>query len=114
MGTEFQRRVWEAIGLIPRGRVTTYGEIARFLGRPRAVRAVGTAVGKNPYAPKVPCHRVVRSDGSIGNYSGGEGTTTKIAMLKEEGVEVSKGRIVDFARKLYRFGNQQVTSPSGN
>ena len=113
MATEFQKRVWEAMRLIPSGQVTTYGEIARYLGT-GAVRAVGTAVGRNPYAPEVPCHRVVRSDGKIGNYSGGEGTPTKIDLLEKEGVQVRSGRIVDFDGRLYRFGDQQVTSPSGS
>ncbi len=113
MATEFQRRVWEAMRLIPRGRVSTYGAIAKYLGSD-AVRAVGTAVGKNPYAPHVPCHRVVRSDGKVGNYSGGEGVPTKIAYLKEEGVEVRNGRIVDFEERLYRFEDQQVTRSAGS
>lgn len=113
MATEFQRRVWEAMRLIPRGRVTTYGAIAKYLGSD-AVRAVGTAVGKNPYAPEVPCHRVVRSDGKVGNYSGGEGTPTKIAYLREEGVEVRNGKIVDFPECLYRFEDQQVTRSGGS
>ncbi len=113
-GTPFQRRVWEAMRLIPRGRVTTYGEIARYLGSPGAVRAVGTAVGRNPFAPTIPCHRVVRSDGRIGNYSGGEGLKTKIALLGEEGVEVSEGRVVAFRAILYRFEDQQVTRSAGS
>ncbi|WP_292663747.1 MGMT family protein [Nitratifractor sp.] len=113
MATEFQRRVWEALRLIPEGRVTSYGALAEYLGT-RAVRAVGTAVGKNPYAPEVPCHRVVRADGRIGRYSGGEGVATKIALLKKEGVEVRDGKIVGFASKLYRFGDQQCTRPSGS
>ena len=113
-GTPFQRRVWEAMQLIPRGRVTTYGEIARYLGSPGAVRAVGTAVGRNPFAPTIPCHRVVRSDGRIGNYSGGEGVKTKIALLNEEGVEISEGRVAAFREILYRFEDQQVTRSVGS
>ncbi len=103
MATAFQQSVWEAIAMIPEGKVTTYAEIARYLGT-RAVRAVGTAVGKNPYAPDVPCHRVVRSDGTIGNYSGEGGTARKIALLHEEGVEVAAGKIVGFEALRYRFG----------
>jgi O-6-methylguanine DNA methyltransferase len=102
-GTEFQRAVWRALLRIPQGKVTSYGEIARAIGRPGAVRAVGSAVGKNPFAPSVPCHRVVPSDGRIGRYSGGEGVATKIALLAGEGVMVEGGRIVDFAERFYRF-----------
>jgi O-6-methylguanine DNA methyltransferase len=110
-GTPFQREVWRALSEIPRGRVTTYGEIARRLGRPGAVRAVGTAVGKNPFAPEVPCHRVVPADGRIGNYSGGEGVATKIALLKGEGVSVEGGRIVEFDSLFFRFpeGDEAVS-----
>lgn len=103
-GTPFQRAVWRALTEIPRGRVTSYGEIARYLGRPGAVRAVGTAVGRNPFAPEVPCHRVVPSDGRIGNYSGGTGVSTKIRLLEEEGIRVVNGRIAKFAERFFRFG----------
>jgi O-6-methylguanine DNA methyltransferase len=113
-GTPFQREVWEALRHIPSGSVTTYGAIAEYLGRPRAVRAVGTAVGRNPMAPEIPCHRVVRADGSIGNYSGGEGKATKIALLEKEGITISRGRIVGFEKCLYRFEDQQVTRPEGS
>ncbi len=112
MGTPLQHQVWEALQHIPKGRVTTYGEIARYLGTD-AVRAVGSAVGKNPDAPRVPCHRVVPATGKIGQYSGGEGTPTKIALLAEEGVVVAAGKVVDFARVFWSF-DQQSTSPSGS
>ena len=104
MATEFQRRVWETIALIPEGRVTTYGAIAAYLGT-RAVRAVGTAVGKNPYAPEVPCHRVVPSNGKLGNYSGEGGAARKEALLESEGVRVKEGKIVDFERVFYNFSD---------
>jgi len=107
-GTPFQREVWRAITLIPAGRVSSYGEIARYLGKPGAVRAVGTAVGKNPFAPEIPCHRVVPSDGRIGNYSGGEGVRTKIALLEKEGVEVREGKIVDFKRLFYPLTEEGI------
>ncbi len=113
MATDFQRRVWEALRLIPEGRVTSYGEIAKYLGT-KAVRAVGTAVGKNPYAPQVPCHRVVRTDGRIGRYSGEGGVARKIALLNKEGVHVREGRIVSFDSLLYRFEDQQVTRSEGS
>lgn len=70
-GTPFQRAVWQAIREIPAGRTASYRDIARAVGRPAAVRAVGTATGRNPAGIAVPCHRVVRSDGSLGGYGGG-------------------------------------------
>lgn len=91
MPTAFQQEVWAAIAKIPRGKVTTYAAIAQQIGRPQAVRAVGTAVGKNPNAPEVPCHRVVRSDGTIGEYSGLGGRAAKIQLLQQEGVHVQSG-----------------------
>ena len=85
-GTPFQILVWEALKTIPRGETRTYLEIAQQIGRPKAVRAVANAIGKNPYAPEIPCHRVVRTDGSLGGYSGPGGIETKIRLLREEGV----------------------------
>jgi AraC family transcriptional regulator of adaptative response/methylated-DNA-[protein]-cysteine methyltransferase len=70
-GTVFQRRVWEALRAIPRGETRTYSEIARAIGAPRAVRAVGSACGANPVALVVPCHRAVRADGGLGGYAWG-------------------------------------------
>ncbi len=102
MPTPFQEAVWHALTKIPEGKVTTYGAIADHLGT-KAVRAVGTAVGKNPCAPQVPCHRVVRADGSVGNYSGEGGVARKIALLEAEGVEVKAGKIVGFEERLFRF-----------
>ena len=101
-GTPFQRAVWEALKLIPEGSVTTYGDIAAHL-KTRAVRAVGTAVGRNPYAPDVPCHRVVPADGRIGSYSGEGGAVTKAALLEAEGVTVENGKIAGFESRRYRF-----------
>jgi O-6-methylguanine DNA methyltransferase len=113
MASDLQRRVWEALKMIPEGRVTTYGEIARYLGT-SAVRAVGSAVGKNPDAPIVPCHRVVLWDGRIGQYSGTDGIAGKIALLADEGVAVARGRIVDFAVVFWHYPSQSVTRPSGS
>jgi methylated-DNA-[protein]-cysteine S-methyltransferase len=70
-GTEFQRSVWRALRRIPAGRTRSYAEMARRIGRPSAVRAVGAANGANPVALFVPCHRVVASDGSLHGYGGG-------------------------------------------
>ncbi|HSA59239.1 MAG TPA: MGMT family protein [bacterium] len=90
--TSFQKRVWKALLTIPRGEVRTYAWVAQKIGRPQAVRAVGNAVGRNPLAPAVPCHRVVRTGWSplkgraslVGGYSGRGGIKTKLALLKKE------------------------------
>ena len=71
-GTKFQLKVWNYLKKIPRGKVKTYSEVAKSIGKPLAVRAVANAIGKNPLAPQLPCHRVIRSDGSLGGYSGKE------------------------------------------
>jgi methylated-DNA-[protein]-cysteine S-methyltransferase len=101
----FDERVWKLMEKIPRGKVTTYGQIARKLNT-KAYRAVGNACRKNPYAPRVPCHRVVRSDGTIGGFGGktsGKTVEEKTQLLREEDVEVRNGRVVDFEKVLFRF-----------
>ena len=87
-GTAFQKKVWMELTKIKKGSVISYLELAKRIGKPKAVRAVGSAVGKNPYAPLVPCHRVIRSDGGLGGYSGKGGVKTKIKLLKKEGVNL--------------------------
>jgi O-6-methylguanine DNA methyltransferase len=85
---EFYQKVWRACAAIPKGKTLTYGELARKIGCPRGARAVGQALAKNPFAPVVPCHRVIRSDGKMGGYSGPGGIKTKIKMLaKEKGIK---------------------------
>lgn len=84
-GTPFQREVWRALRRIPAGRTRSYAEVARSIGRPRAVRAVGAANGANPIALFVPCHRVVASDGSLHGYGGG--LERKKWLLEHEGVK---------------------------
>jgi AraC family transcriptional regulator of adaptative response/methylated-DNA-[protein]-cysteine methyltransferase len=81
-GTNFQIKVWEALLQIPAGRVTTYGQVASRIGHPTAMRAVGSAVGHNPIAVLIPCHRVIRKMGEFGNYR--YGTTRKLALLAHE------------------------------
>ena len=87
-GTEFQLKVWAYLRKIPRGSVKTYSQVAKDIGKPLAVRAVANAIGKNPYAPKIPCPRVIRSDGSLGGYSGKGGLKTKKFLLKKEGIKL--------------------------
>ena len=85
-GTVFQIKVWKALMGIPRGQVRTYSEIARQIGHPNSARAVANACAKNPYLPEVPCHRVIRTDGGLGGYSGPGGVETKRKLLRDEGV----------------------------
>jgi methylated-DNA-[protein]-cysteine S-methyltransferase len=87
-GTPFQMKVWQALTKIPRGKTLTYQELAKKIGKPRAYRAVANAVGCNRMAPKIPCHRVIRSDGTLGGYSGKGGVATKRKLLKKEGVVI--------------------------
>lgn len=89
-GTKFQIKVWKAISKIPRGQVRTYKELAKLIKKPKASRAVANACGKNPYPIKIPCHRVIRSDGSLGGYSGRGGINTKKNILKKEGYNFEK------------------------
>jgi methylated-DNA-[protein]-cysteine S-methyltransferase len=100
----FEERVWKLMETIPAGKVTTYGLLAKKLNS-RAYRAVGNACRRNPYAPRVPCHRVVRSDGTVGGFNGetsGKNVRKKIQMLRREGVEVEKnGKIVQFENVLF-------------
>lgn len=83
--TPFCRKVWTVCAEIPRGQVRTYGWIARRIGSPKAARAVGQALGKNPFAPTIPCHRVVGADGSLTGFSAKGGLASKRALLKKEG-----------------------------
>lgn len=83
--TPFQRSVLQAAQRIPAGTVQTYGQVARAIGKPRASRAVGQALGRNPVPIVIPCHRVVASDGGLGGYSGGGGLDSKRWLLQLEG-----------------------------
>ena len=87
-GTKFQIKVWKAISKIPRGQVRTYKELAKLIKKPKASRAVANACSKNPYPIKIPCHRVIRSDGGLGGYGGKGGIKTKRKLLKNEGITI--------------------------
>jgi len=92
--TPFQECAYNLLKKVPKGKVTTYGALAKKLKT--SPRAVGNALRENPFAPGVPCHRVVRSDGSIGGFRGktkGKAIKEKIALLKKEGVEVDKNKV---------------------
>ena len=83
-GTKFQLAVWKEIAKIAPGKTKTYSELANILGNPKSARAVANACGKNPYPGPIPCHRVIRSDGSLGGYSGAGGIETKRKLLLTE------------------------------
>ena len=85
-GTKFQKKVWNYLKTIRKGTVKSYKQVAIAINKPKSARAVANAVGKNPFAPKIPCHRVIRSDGSLGGYSGKGGLKTKKLLLKREGI----------------------------
>ena len=82
-GTDFQKSVWQALLKIPYGKTSSYKELANEIGKPKAMRAVGTAVGKNPFLIIVPCHRVIKNDGSLGGFA--YGSEIKKKLLKIEG-----------------------------
>ena len=87
-GTKFQKKVWNYLKTIRKGTVKTYKQVAIAINRPKSARAVANAVGKNPFAPKIPCHRVIRSDGTLGGYSGSGGINQKLRLLRSEKVVI--------------------------
>lgn len=87
----FADSVYRALRRVPKSSVTTYAALARAVGKPRAARAVGNALNKNPFSPLVPCHRVVRSDGRVGGFA--SGTRKKAALLVREGVQIRHRKI---------------------
>ncbi|MBW3001895.1 MGMT family protein [Candidatus Woesearchaeota archaeon] len=102
MITAFQKKVYSLCKKVPKGKITTYKEIGRTIGKKGQVyRAVGAALNKNPFAPVVPCHRVVKSDGSVGGFA--SGTRKKINLLRKEGIIIKNNKIVDFKKRFYRF-----------
>ena len=96
MVTEFQMKVYSAVSKIPKGEVRSYKWVAKQIGNPKACRAVGNALNKNPYAPLVPCHRIIKSDGSIGGFA--KGITLKKRLLKKEGVDCSRKHCYNLTR----------------
>jgi len=90
MKKSFNERCYSELKKVPKGKVTTYKALAKALNS-KAYRAVGNAMNKNPYAPKVPCHRVVGSDGSMTGFA--SGINNKIKMLKSEGIEIKNNKV---------------------
>ena len=87
-GTKFQIKVWKYLITIPKGKVKTYKQVALSIRSPKSARAVANACARNPYAPKIPCHRVIRSDGALGGYSGRGGIKEKLRLLRSEKVKI--------------------------
>jgi len=100
MATKFENEVYELCKKVPKGKVTTYKEIGDEIGI-KGYRAVGMALNKNPFAPKVPCHRVVGSDGFLVGFASGLGK--KAELLRKEGISIKNNKIVDFEEVLFRF-----------
>jgi len=101
MDFNFNKRVLRLTVQIPPGRVTSYGELARALGGVKFSRAVGNALRMNSRPVEIPCHRVVRSDGSLGGYS--RGVKEKIKLLRNEGIQIRDGKVLDFGRVFFRL-----------
>ena len=100
MNNNFNKKCYQKLALIPKGMISTYGALAKSLNS-KAYRAVGNAMAKNPNPISVPCHRIIRSDGSLGGYS--LGVSKKIQLLKNEGIKIKNNKVVDYKRKLYNF-----------
>ncbi len=105
MSRNFSEKVLELTSKIPKGKVTTYSEIARALGKPRAARAVGNALRENKCPDRIPCYRVVRSGGFAGGYSGVMNSREKIRRLERDGITVSGGK-VELKEYLHSFARK--------
>ncbi len=104
MKKQFNERCYDLLKKVPKGKITTYKEIAKVLGT-KAYRAVGNAMNKNPYSPKIPCHRVIKSNGDVGGFA--FGIKKKINLLKKEGIEIKKGKI-DLRKYGYFFKSKSL------
>lgn len=93
--------VYKKLLQVPKGKVTTYGELAKAVGLKNGQRAIGKIMNKNPYPAIVPCHRVVNSNGKIGGYAYGQ--NIKSNMLSKEGIKIQDGKILDFEKKIFKF-----------
>ena len=96
----FNEKCYELLKKVPKGKVTTYKSLAEALGT-KAYRAVGNAMNRNPYSPKVPCHRVIKNNGEIGGFAGG--TKKKIELLRNEGIIIDRNNIIDLEKYSYKF-----------
>jgi len=94
-------KVYKKLLQVPKGKITTYGELAKAVGFQNGQRAIGKIMNKNPYPVIIPCHRVVRSNGTIGGYAFGQDVKTN--MLIKEGIKIHNRKILDFGKIIYRF-----------
>ncbi|GIK83628.1 MAG: hypothetical protein BroJett025_02500 [Patescibacteria group bacterium] len=107
MTTEFAEKIYSQLKKVPKGKVITYKALAQSIGT-KAYQAVGTVMKNNPYAPEVPCHRVVATNGTIGGFKGkksGKAILEKIGMLQKEGVKTENGKIKNFEKVVYTFNS---------
>ncbi len=95
------KKIYKKLSEVPKGKITTYGELAKAVGMKNGQRAVGRIMNKNPYPVIIPCHRVIKSDGKVGGYAYGE--EIKSNMLTKEGIKIKNGKILDLENRLYRF-----------
>lgn len=98
---KLDKQVYKKLLQVPKGKVTTYGELARAVGLENGQRVIGQIMNRNPFPVVIPCHRVVKSDGKIGGYFYGEKIKTK--MLSDEGIKVNDGKIKDWEKTVFRF-----------
>ncbi len=96
-----EQKIYKKLLEVPKGQITTYGELAKAVGLKNGQRIVGKIMNKNPYPVIIPCHRVVMSTGKIGGYAYGE--QIKIKLLNDEGIQIKNGQITDFKNRIYRF-----------
>ena len=96
-----EEKVYKKLLNVPKGQITTYGDLANTVGLKNGQRLIGKIMNKNPYPVLIPCHRVVMSTGKIGGYAYGE--HVKMKMLSDEGVEIINGKIQSFDKKLFKF-----------
>lgn len=96
-----EQKIYKKLLEVPKGQITTYGELAKAVGLKNGQRAVGKIMNKNPYPVIIPCHRVVMSTGKVGGYAYGEHVKAK--MLNDEGIEIKDGKITDMEDRIYRF-----------
>jgi len=96
-----EQKIYKKLLEVPKGQITTYGELAKAVGLKNGQRIIGKIMNKNPYPVIVPCHRVVMSNGKVGGYAYGEHIKTKL--LNDEGIQIKNGKIVDLENRVYRF-----------
>lgn len=98
---KLEEKVYKKLLEVPKGKVTTYGELAKAIGLKNGQRVIGRIMNKNPYPVIIPCHRVIKSDGKIGGYAWGE--KVKAKMLSNEGIKIKNGKILNVKKDIYRF-----------